>query len=711
MSQVMRKGSIWWRWCLSLAMLLGLAAPASATSPDLSFWTKNLSEPPGEETGISDSNPEIVVEGSTVHAVWLTSNVGSYQVYYKRSTDNGATFSPRKLLLDWSEFFANDVTGKRIAVSGNNVYVVVSTRYRVYLFRSANNGASFVKQTIFKEAFNPSNGIESWKVMVQASGAGVTVAWQRKKNLTDPYVSKIALRSSNDYGKTFAPVVNLASSSVKDLYILRDLLRVDDNIYVLYGKFSRWQTIASGAFRVNYLYLAVSTDGGINFKKPLVNNQALDGQSNGYTPKLAAPDGKIYVTWTGLDAQTNKWCFLRSSLDNGVTWGPLIKVSRGLPDNYISLHGQETLAVSGGNVFVAFQSVYEPGYVNPGLGSIYLRRSTDGGQSFLALQELTWGGGGTSPRLQVQDSNGVKVYVFWNNPTLAYSANGGVTFKGPVRLDPMYSWDFGSINPWMTVGADGLMHWATAGSWVGGDYFDTDIFYGRRTGPAQPEAMLAGDGAPPAGKHLLTLQNSATSRYDLMQAATLGNLNFTTALTVEAWVNIGQRTGSDAFFLYHNQGAVRLGQTSEGYALGVFTNAETSYMHTVSGQEPLPLNQWVHLAMTYNAAATGNNLKLYVNGNLVGSVAATGKLQYGNRFSLLAGSFRGSLGQYTNVGLQELRFWNRALSQNELKNNMSNSLAGTEKGLKAYYPLNGSTLDKTANGNHGVLMYQETFVD
>jgi hypothetical protein len=48
--------------------------------------------------------------------------------------------------------------------------------------------------------------------------------------------------------------------------------------------------------------------------------------------------------------------------------------------------------------------------------------------------------------------------------------------------------------------------------------------------------------------------------------------------------------------------------------------------------------------------------------------------------------------------------------QTEIAGNMNKSLKGTETGLVAYYPLNGTEKDQTGRGNDGVLMYRESFV-
>jgi len=59
--------------------------------------------------------------------------------------------------------------------------------------------------------------------------------------------------------------------------------------------------------------------------------------------------------------------------------------------------------------------------------------------------------------------------------------------------------------------------------------------------------------------------------------------------------------------------------------------------------------------------------------------------------------------------IDEVRLWNRALSQQEIRANMGRRLAGSEAGLMAYYPFDerladGRVADRSGNGNHGKLV-------
>lgn len=77
------------------------------------------------------------------------------------------------------------------------------------------------------------------------------------------------------------------------------------------------------------------------------------------------------------------------------------------------------------------------------------------------------------------------------------------------------------------------------------------------------------------------------------------------------------------------------------------------------------LNQWYHLAMTYDGA----QLKLYVNGQLRNSIAVTGLL-YVNSLDLAIGSDDG-LQKFFNGSVDECKFFNRALDPTEIQANFA----------------------------------------
>ncbi len=118
----------------------------------------------------------------------------------------------------------------------------------------------------------------------------------------------------------------------------------------------------------------------------------------------------------------------------------------------------------------------------------------------------------------------------------------------------------------------------------------------------------------------------------------------------------------------------------------------------------LAANEWQHIAGTYD----GTDLRIYVNG-----VEGTAASLSGNNFDP-GGIFAigGDGSSFNNILIDEVRLWNTARTREQIRENMFQTLQGSESGLGAYYRFDqsaaatgGSTTlyDLTSNGNHGTL--------
>ena len=115
----------------------------------------------------------------------------------------------------------------------------------------------------------------------------------------------------------------------------------------------------------------------------------------------------------------------------------------------------------------------------------------------------------------------------------------------------------------------------------------------------------------------------------------------------------------------------------------------------------LTLGSWHHVAGTYD----GNAFVLYVDGFEVASVARSGSIAM-NSSDLIVGNHP-TWSRPFDGGIDEVRIWDIARTQQEIQDNINVELTGSEPGLVAYYDYNAGTgqtvFDGTANGNDGTL--------
>jgi hypothetical protein len=83
------------------------------------------------------------------------------------------------------------------------------------------------------------------------------------------------------------------------------------------------------------------------------------------------------------------------------------------------------------------------------------------------------------------------------------------------------------------------------------------------------------------------------------------------------------------------------------------------------GTTQLPVNNWSHVAATYN----GSTLRLYVNGQQVGSRSISGSLLTSTGALKVGGN--SIWGEYFEGRIDEIRIYNRGLSQSEILADMS----------------------------------------
>jgi hypothetical protein len=94
------------------------------------------------------------------------------------------------------------------------------------------------------------------------------------------------------------------------------------------------------------------------------------------------------------------------------------------------------------------------------------------------------------------------------------------------------------------------------------------------------------------------------------------------------------------------------------------TETFTSVENTAAGTAALPLSAWSHLAATYD----GTNLRFYVNGALITTKATTGAMP--NTANPLRIGGNAVWGEYFSGLIDEVRVYNRALTEAELKADM-----------------------------------------
>jgi len=150
-------------------------------------------------------------------------------------------------------------------------------------------------------------------------------------------------------------------------------------------------------------------------------------------------------------------------------------------------------------------------------------------------------------------------------------------------------------------------------------------------------------------------------------------------------------------------GGYNINLYGESFPLGILITFEPNG-YTLGPGNVIESQKWYHIAVTWDQ----NMTKFYLNGVLVNTVFETYISK--STMPLRVGEYIGYPGGL-KIGLRgdidELRFWNYARSESEIKSSMYQILTGQEMGLMLYWNFDndyGSTVkDQTSNGNDGAI--------
>ncbi|HOP12498.1 MAG TPA: peptide-N-glycosidase F-related protein [Lentimicrobium sp.] len=125
-------------------------------------------------------------------------------------------------------------------------------------------------------------------------------------------------------------------------------------------------------------------------------------------------------------------------------------------------------------------------------------------------------------------------------------------------------------------------------------------------------------------------------------------------------------------------------QLADGKVECRFQNSAGTLFEYVAPANTVIPQVWQHFAWIYDGSA----IKLYVNGILKGSKAASGTFTATNIAFSIGRSILAGLDFYWCGRTDEVSVWSKALTQEEIQDMMDNELTGQEPGLEMYYKFN-----------------------
>jgi hypothetical protein len=194
---------------------------------------------------------------------------------------------------------------------------------------------------------------------------------------------------------------------------------------------------------------------------------------------------------------------------------------------------------------------------------------------------------------------------------------------------------------------------------------------------------------------------------DYVDCGGVAEFSFTDAMTVSTWVNIRSVTTAWMALVAKGENAWRLGvnNTTTGIHYG-FSGGTRGWQAANTATE-LALDEWYHVAATYDTTVGAT---VYINGKPDASNPNLDGIDT-NAMPLLLGENPEATGRLLDGILDEIKIYNRALSEAEIRYLSGERSAPVDpgsNGLLACYPLDGDANDISGNGINGTIFNADT---
>jgi hypothetical protein len=351
-------------------------ALSGSDASDNNFTFESTPTPPPEwksaqNTNVNGIRPVIVPDGDTLHMAWYWPDWGALpkRVYYKKSTDNGASWDPEVVI---AEDATDEPRKPALAVRGNTVAIVWvesaggTNGKQVKVRISADGGDTWDSEIAVSGAYTYYYLADFPDIAIDASD-NIHVVWAARQ-ATSPY------RWLIHYNARISGVwESLTVVEMTDYYRSTPALTTDDDgVHVVWGV--HWWAGTTLYTKISYR----NRSGTWGTIRTVAQYVVTDGTWTKYFPDICSDssNGKLHVVWqtAGDSPQTNATLasdvFYSSSTDSGTTWS----TASNLADGYVP-----QVSYADGEVRVIY---YVPGSTDE-LGDIRYRKSTNGGTSWV----------------------------------------------------------------------------------------------------------------------------------------------------------------------------------------------------------------------------------------------------------------------------------------------------------------------------------------
>ncbi|MDQ6865429.1 MAG: glycoside hydrolase [Thermoproteota archaeon] len=382
------------------------------------------------------ADPRIAISGNNVYVVWTEAITGgspsaggrNSDIFFSKSTDNGASFTNPVGLTNYKPGIKQE---PKIAISGKNLYIIWSDyslgAAEIFFTKSTDNGTSFSSPLALGTSFGAVG-----ETRLAASANNVYVMWIGSANNVD--AGAVLFKTSTDNGSTFG---NTTSLSNKGIASKPEMSLAGNSVYVVWYNTTLQ---ASGNVVDDEILFAKSTNSGARFSSPI--NISNNPNSFSARPQVAALGRNVYVAWfeSGPSHSLNiANTYFARSIDAGVTFSTPIKLSNNGPaNNYNLTSASPKIAFSNfsnnNNVYVLWTYVSSFPSSTPQNTDVFFSRSIDAGVTFSSPFNISNNPGLSGDASMIVSTNPKNIHtdevnVMWLDDTGGKSGERNVYFS------------------------------------------------------------------------------------------------------------------------------------------------------------------------------------------------------------------------------------------------------------------------------------------
>lgn len=181
---------------------------------------------------------------------------------------------------------------------------------------------------------------------------------------------------------------------------------------------------------------------------------------------------------------------------------------------------------------------------------------------------------------------------------------------------------------------------------------------------------------------------------DYIEVGGTSNLNFTAAMTVEAWIKVDAFDKAWQTIASKGDNSWRLSRAQSGNAIefAVTKTGNTNFVAT--GNKSVNDGKWHHVAAVYGSTF----ISLYVDGALDAQATGTASTMQQSTYKTAIGHNTQQTDRKWKGNIDEVRIWSTARTVDQIRANMHKNLASNEDSLKAYFKLDQGTAGGTNTG-------------